>query len=353
MLQRMRRRPTVEVGPVRSRTEGPVSRVEADVDGSPIWFESEDVRLRASPEAFGSAMLVAAVQQHRRLRLVEAVDPTWLRGAKEVPAVVASWWDSPDIEPLARTAAPSGRSRATGSGLCFTCGVDSFHALEASHLDPDLLVFAAGYDVPLDDEARLSDVIGRIRGVAAARGIDAAVISTNLRSHPSFAPVNWERTHGGALAALAHLLADRIGVLALASSFTPEHARPWGSRWDLDPLWSSSDVEVRHVGHDRRREEKIADLADNALVWDHLQVCWEHQSALGNCGRCDKCVVTAVGIAASGRRVDGLPAGSDLLEALGSLTETRYRNSYARMLAGEVLPDHLRPAARSLVDRSG
>jgi hypothetical protein len=332
--------------------EGTTSSVEADVDGTPIWFRSDDLRLRASPEAFGSALLVAAVQQRRRLRLADRVDPVWLRGARAVPAVVGSWWGSPDLPPAARAQRPPDRPPVTGTGLCFTCGVDSFHALDASGLTPDLLVFAAGYDIPLDDRTRLADVIARIRHVAEARQIDAAVISTNLRSHPSFAPVNWERTHGGALAALGHLLDRRIGTLALASSFTVEHARPWGSRWDLDPLWSSTSMQVRHVGHDRRREEKIADLGEDELVWRHLQVCWEHRSSVGNCGRCDKCLVTAVGIAAADRHVDGFPGDNELIDAIGSLPNTRYANSYRRMLEGDVLPPYLRDAARSLLTRS-
>ncbi len=339
---------------MRTSLDGTTSTVEADVDGLPIWFRSDDLSLRASPEAFGSALLVAAVQQRRRLRLADRVDPVWLQGARAVPAIVGAWWDSPDLPPAARARrSPDGSLRtATETGLCFTCGVDSFHALDASGLTPDLLVFAAGYDIPLDDGARLADVIARIRLVADARQIDAAVIQTNLRSHPSFAAVNWERTHGGTLAALGHLLDHRIGTLALASSFTIEHARPWGSRWDLDPLWSSTVMQVSHVGHDRRREEKIADLGDDELAWRHLQVCWEHHDRVGNCGRCDKCLVTAAGIAAADRTVEGFPGGNDLIDAIESLPSTIYANSYRRMLGGDVLPPYLRDAARSLLERS-
>ena len=37
------------------------SRVEADVDGEPLWFASDDTVLVATPEAFASAVLIASV----------------------------------------------------------------------------------------------------------------------------------------------------------------------------------------------------------------------------------------------------------------------------------------------------
>ncbi len=327
--------------------------MEAVVDGTPVWFRSEDVVLRASPEAFGSAMLIPSLLARRRLEVSDRVDPAWLDNIGAVPTVIGQWWDVAQVTPKAQLATGTTRRPATsGRALCFTCGIDSFHALEQTGFEPDTLVLALGYDIMLDDAPRVADVVLRTRSVAEHHGLNSIVISTNVRSHPSFADTNWEQTHGGALAALGHLLAEHIGVLGIASSFPREHSRPWGSRWDLDPLWSSSAVAIRHLGDDLRREDKIAALPEESLAWHHLQVCWEHNSATGNCGTCDKCVVTAVGLAGRGRRAPGLLSDGDLLAAIDSLRTTRYVNSYERMLAGEVIPGALRASASALLARS-
>jgi hypothetical protein len=347
-----RRHPPLRIGPVVATRHGDATGVEAVVDGTPVWFRSEDVALRASPEAFGCAMLIPSLLARRRLEVSDPVDPAWLDNIGSVPTVVGRWWDIAQKRPKVRRAAAATTPAGSGRALCFTCGVDSFHALEQTGFDPGTLVLALGYDIALDDAPRAADLVERTRAVAAHRGLNSIVISTNVRSHPSFAGTNWEQTHGGALAALGHLLAEHVNVLGIASSFPRSHARPWGSRWDLDPLWSSSAVAIQHLGDDLRREDKIAALDDDSLAWQHLQVCWEHRTATGNCGTCDKCVVTAVGLAAAGRRAPDLPGGRDLLDAIDTLRATRYLNSYERMLEGDVIPPGLRAPASALLARS-
>lgn len=48
-----------------------IYRVCADVDGEPLWFESADVGLLSSPEAFASAMLIPALARGERLTRFE------------------------------------------------------------------------------------------------------------------------------------------------------------------------------------------------------------------------------------------------------------------------------------------
>ena len=42
------------------RTNSGGSHVEADIDGEPLWFASDDAELAPSPEACASALLMAA-----------------------------------------------------------------------------------------------------------------------------------------------------------------------------------------------------------------------------------------------------------------------------------------------------
>ena len=53
-------------------------RVSADIDGLPLWFESADLELAPSPEAFASAMLIPALSKGESVVLQEPCDPQWL-----------------------------------------------------------------------------------------------------------------------------------------------------------------------------------------------------------------------------------------------------------------------------------
>lgn len=60
----------MRIANVRSwRTHTGTSHVEADVDGEPLWFASDDANLVASPEAFASTVLIAAATRGNRSKL--------------------------------------------------------------------------------------------------------------------------------------------------------------------------------------------------------------------------------------------------------------------------------------------
>ncbi|HEY8299995.1 MAG TPA: hypothetical protein VIF65_05920 [Methyloceanibacter sp.] len=63
------------------RTNSGGSRVEADIDGEPLWFDSDDAPLTPSPEGFASALLIAAATRGEPLEIDAAVDRSWLEQA--------------------------------------------------------------------------------------------------------------------------------------------------------------------------------------------------------------------------------------------------------------------------------
>jgi hypothetical protein len=211
-----------------------------------------------------------------------------------------------------------------GTALCFSGGIDSFHSLLRGDDRPTALVFAVGYDVPVDDHVRRAALLPHLRAVADGVSLPLTVIETDLRRHPLFAAASWERTHGGAMAALGHLMG--VGTLQISASGMPGLAWPWGSHPELDGHWSSSRTTIRHVGFGPSRFDKAAAVAHHPLVREHLQVCWERRTATGNCGRCLKCVLTMAYLDAVGAlevsaafppeaapeladRIDALPTG--------------------------------------------
>lgn len=339
----------VVIGPVRS--EG--SRVVADVDGTEVWFESDDAVLVASPEAFGSAFLLAAAAFGRPVQLTGPVTRRWRRGARRALRVADLWWGwtaPPPTPSLRRARRRADRDLAVG--LCFSGGADSLHALRATVPPPTVLVTVIGFDVDVDDVERAASLTADVRAVAAKTGTRSVIVRTDLRTHPLHRQTAWDRTHGGALAAVGHALAGELSTLCIAASHAYDRPHGHGSHWDLDPHWSS-DVRIRHVGAERWRGEKLADLIDDPVANAHLRVCWEHRTAEVNCGRCEKCLRTAVDLLVAGGldRFDRLPQVDVLPERLDALEHPGGSLIVFERELEHPLPEPVRRAVSDLVER--
>ncbi|HET7551541.1 MAG TPA: hypothetical protein VFK04_09625 [Gemmatimonadaceae bacterium] len=298
----------LSISAIRSSNRGGVSRVFADVDGSELWFESADIALRASCEAFVSSFLIPAAVLGRQLVAADAVAADFAANLPRVLDITARWWEYARLLPKLDTVAAGTRQRGThharqmspGTALCFSGGVDSFYSLlEAGH-QVDALVFVHGFDVKLDDTERATAIQQHLRAVAREVGARPVCIRTNLREHPTFRATPWIHTHGGALAAAGHLLSDAWGTLLISASYSFADHKTWGSHWELDPHWSGAGLRVEHVGAQHRRTEKIAALKDHPLVHRYLRVCWENRSHRLNCSRCEKCIRNQVLLAGFG-----------------------------------------------------
>ena len=345
--------PTIGIRGISSDTTERTHRVSAEVDGAPVWFESADCSLAPSVEALGSAFLIPALERGARLELPAPVSGVWLTNLAGLVPILNEWWRYPEILPAVPAVASGGASPRAGTALCFSGGVDSFHSLLRGGHRVDLLVLVQGFDIGLDDEARLAAFEPSFRAIARACGARAVVVRTNLRQHPLFGCAPWERTHGGALAAVGHLLADHAGRLIISSSYTYEEQLPWGSHWRTDPLWSSDRLSIVHLGASLWRDEKLEAIAEEELVRRHLRVCWENRSPEGNCSRCDKCVLTMLMLHVSGRleafSVFDHPAS--IAERLDAVPRTGWFRHYARLLDRGLEPDVDR-AVRRLLRRS-
>jgi len=210
-------------------------------------------------------------------------------------------------------------------GLAFSLGVDSFYSCFFADPQPDLLILAGGFDVAADRMDILGHMQDSVAAIAEATGTNWTMVVTDLRRHPLYRKSPWDFTHGGALAFLGHLLEEHIGTLMISSSYDENHLGPWGSHPDLDPLWSSSRVVVRHVGQEVSRSEKVRRLLHHPvaapLVQRHLRVCWEFQTEKGNCGRCHKCVLMRINLHRDmpGFHLETMPETVPLAEAIESL----------------------------------
>jgi hypothetical protein len=237
----------------------------------------------------------------------------------------------------------------------FSGGVDSMYELLRSMHDIDALVFVHGFDVDIADRHRAAAFEASLRRLAEQTNKRAIVLRTNARRHRLFRTFDWERTHGAALAAAGHVLSDEVGALRIASSWAYSEPEPWGTRWDLDPRWSSARLEIEHADASLTRRQKIAAIAAQPLAHQHLRVCWENLTPAGNCCRCTKCLRTMLSLKAHGMldRFETFEHDADLVARLDAVPWMSAKlRGCARAQLDELLerPD-LRAALERLIER--
>jgi len=306
-------RPVWTVGPVETSPARDELRVV--IDDEPVVVRARGHRLHDRPEAWGTLLAIPAARTGTAVSLPGAVDPVWTAGAQANVAQMADWWGGRPVLDLqapkptrgARLRAAFGLDgpAARGRALCFTGGVDSFFSLLAGDHRPSHLLFVHGFDLALDDHDRRAAATTAIAAVAAARHLTPIEVETDLRHHHCFAQASWEHTHGAALVCIALLLRREIGTLVIPPSYAEARLVPWGSHPETDQRWSVPDaLTVEHGDARLVRRQRLAAIADDPLVHQHLRVCWAHLSSGTNCGRCEKCVRTMVDLEALGRLGD-------------------------------------------------
>lgn len=342
--------------PTRTR-RGNACRIEAKVDGRTIWFESADLELDPSLEAFGSALLVPALHAGRVLRIEGPCCPQWAANAHRLTDEFCRLWSPGSPRPIIvpeRTGS-SGPHRRHSTALCFSGGVDAFHTLLTGGHRVDRLVYVVGYDVKLRERARGQAVAALAQHVASEMGCGCCVIRTNLRRHPIVRWAPWLHAFGGALAAVAHLLSSHGDRLLLSSDGLGFEHPEVGSRASTDCLFGSAKVDIGHESPTVTRLEKIRAIASEHLVQRHLRVCWKNVGALANCGRCEKCIRTMLALDAIGMlgRYQGFNCGRGLKDAIDGLERVDgVVDSFYRVLLDKGLSAGIDGAVRRLLERS-
>ncbi|MBN8281069.1 MAG: hypothetical protein J0M16_10710 [Gammaproteobacteria bacterium] len=332
-----------------------------DVGGSPLWWASPDVELRASPEA-AICLLAPWCALHGRVLELPApgLDPVFLENVRAATTLMGSWWGHDPLQlvvPPASGPPVSPPVVAPGdTALLFSGGIDSFYSLVRNpHVGA--LVFIIGFDIRVENTEVWQAVVRAHRDLAAELGLRFITLATNLRDHPVLSQMRWARYHGVLLAATCHLLREQASRWIVSSSFQQDNLMPWGSRPDLDHLWSGGGVHITHYGADKWREEKLVAMGGMAMVHRRLRVCYADPQADGNCGRCERCVRTRLvyWLDLPGDRCSGMPDDPPLVEAIDGVArvELRLILSVYRGFLERAPPDHPATAAiRALIGRS-
>jgi len=308
------------LSPLVSRTAGSLT-ASFELDGAQ-YRASLSATQEFAPEADSllALGLLPAMTTGRRLLPPGAVSPRLLSAVPEIQNIYRAWdqdrFERVAVETRVRDVKPG--IPASGVGCFFSGGVDSFYTLLKRREEITHLIFAHGFDMPLEDESRRERAVDAARAVADELDKSLIEVQTNLAPFCHELGVGWDLYHGAALATVALLFQDRLGRVLIPATFSYADLLPWGSNPILDPLWSTEQTTIEHHGCEATRVEKVTYISEHPVAMRYLRVCLARDTDY-NCGRCEKCLRTIINLRAAGApgKCQTLPEEPDLEAVAG------------------------------------
>lgn len=307
----------------RPRVSATVIWEQSSRPSQTIYFETSARfadALSCDPHAFVLAMVVPAFHfGEERLRIDAALCPELRVGVRQALSLLNTWYYQgartlPRIESdlLSSGGLFSGKDR---SALFYSGGVDSFAALAANRHDypkehtgrfrDGILV----YGLELDDPQAFAHVMNILEPLAPRLDLTFIPVYTNIylifRREDAKRKFHFWRDEyqGAAFAAIAHALSNRVGRVGAASSDDYAHLIPAGTHPLLEPIYSTRRMQLRYENPEMSRLDKLRLIASWSDARDNLRVCnhfAHYEAGRLNCGKCEKCVRTMLGLLALG-----------------------------------------------------
>lgn len=249
---------------------------------------------------------------------VDEVDATFARALEDVKESLCEMHDFLEGGTLyaRRTVEPE---PATGdeSGLLFTGGVDSTCSYVRHREESPTLVSIRGWTITPDsaDDEKWDALRSRVSNFAADHDCETAFVESNMLSfldHPMLLAHYKRHVDGGWYSSVGHGLgllglcapmayARGMDDLYVAATHWDGIDLEWGSRPDIDEHIRWAGTQCHHDAYELTRQERVDVIADYIRTDDpnlQLQTCNDQMA--GNCGKCEKCYRTAVGLRLSG-----------------------------------------------------
>ncbi|NGM71250.1 hypothetical protein G6M89_19960 [Natronolimnobius sp. AArcel1] len=253
---------------------------------------------------------------------VDDVDATFARALEDVKASLLEMYDFLEggtlyAKETTESEPPERATDASDSALLFTGGVDSTSSYVRHREESPTLVSIRGWTISPGDsgETDWQHLQNRVSGFADERDLETAFIETNtlealdhamlLAHYKRFVDGAWYSSvgHGLGLLGLCAPMAYARGIedLYVAATHWDGIDLEWGSRPDIDDYVRWSGTRCHHDAYELTRQERldaIADYVETDAPDLQLQTCNVRMD--GNCGECEKCYRTAVGLRLSG-----------------------------------------------------
>jgi hypothetical protein len=268
------------------------------------WFELPRTlaeRWRPSGNPWLILLLPVASELGEAIRIDGAVDPLLVEGARNIMEVWRYWYPRLHVVPIEAEIQTTGlRGNRSRAAQFFSGGVDSFFtALRHSEAnDPsntEALIFAWGFDIPLTHEEAFRGSQRLLREVADKLGRTLIVAASNMRQL-QFGKAPWDKLgHGAAMGSLGLHFEQSFERILIPSTDGFRETGPWGSHVLTDHHMSTSLLRFIHDGPSYSRFEKLRLVASSPVALSSLRVCYKSDTA-SNCGKCEKCLRTMIGL---------------------------------------------------------
>ncbi len=288
-----------------------------------IYFETVEEfseSLSCNPHAFLVACIIPAFYfGEERVFIESAICPELKDGLMTNLGWMRNWWYEPtrkllNIESKTISGPPLPRT-ADRAGFCFSGGIDALATLRENRLNYPLThpgslkdgLLVCGLEI--QDEKIFEYVIDSITTLAEDSDIQLIPLYTNIRSlgpedQQEFWGKFWlNQFMGAAFSAIAHALSKRFTTFTINSSGDIPNLKPFSTHPLIDPNFSSSDLQIRHLGITSSRFEKTRLIVGWETALKHLRVCNRtdiYQQGMLNCGKCEKCIRTMLALLALG-----------------------------------------------------
>jgi hypothetical protein len=262
--------------------------------------------LTGSPEPMVAALLPIAMLLHRPLYVEGHLCNRFLSGCRQIISLYSQWDTRLHPIEISSVGARSDVNGGHSNGVFFTAGVDSFYTLlknlEREQGDSRIshLIFIRGYaDCPLDQLQLFENLAVQLRKVAEAYSLDLILAETNLKAFTPPPASSWDWNAGSQLASVGLCLEPGLRRILIPAGDTYSTVSPWGSHPLVDPLWSTKSLEFRHDGCEAFRSQKLESyIVGSRVALENLRVCGYDLTGKHNCGACEKCLRTLIGLAA-------------------------------------------------------
>lgn len=258
-------------------------------------------------DAFVAGFIIPCMHAGENLQVDGPVSQRLLDAIPRMQDIIIGWnanFNRTSVIPAeVRQAKFSAAPRNTAT--FFSGGVDSWYTLLKHQPAISDLVLIHGFDIKGSEGELWEKTRESSAHVADELGKNLIAVETNLKKSADPRWASWGKPFGGrfwryfyqgsALAAVALCLQHRIERIFVPSSYPYQRLIPFGSHPDLDPLWSTEDLEIVHDGCEAGRYEKIQQrVSHSATALNNLRVCLENKPGQYNCCRCEKCLRTMI-----------------------------------------------------------
>ncbi len=295
---------TIDIEDISLIRHDACQELSATVDGDRIWFRFPlflDIEPRA--EIFMSLAMVEGMVRGIPVRIKDdiAISNRLAHTYEEIQALLKSWNDDFVISPIiAKTTKDFPQSQNVIS--CFSGGIDSTYTYGLYRDDITHILLMDCFD-DWNEEGSWEQNVANRQAFADAQDIKLITVETNIRYIGNKRKLDFGLLHGSIVAAVGIAMNPKIFLMPSSFSYTTLH--PWGSHPLLDPLWRTENTEIIHHGCGVSRCEKTKYIAQEQKFLDQIQVCWESSST--NCGKCSKCLRTAIALKILGKKCAILP----------------------------------------------